>query len=50
MENHERSLILEALRGARGNVAEAAARLHIPRKTLYDKLSRHRLDPGGFRK
>ena len=49
MENYERSLIREALRGTRGNVAEAAEHLHLPKKTLYDKLTRHQLDPEAFR-
>jgi two-component system C4-dicarboxylate transport response regulator DctD len=50
MENYERNLIQEALRGTRGNVADAAERLHLPKKTLYDKLTRHRIDPEEFRK
>ena len=50
MDNYERSLIREALRGTRGNVAEAAERLQLPKKTLYDKLTRHRLDPEAFRR
>ena len=49
MENYERGLIREALRGVCGNVAEAAERLHLPKKTLYDKLVRHQLDPETFR-
>ena len=49
MDNYERSLIREALRGTRGNVAAAAAHLHLPRKTLYDKLARHQIDPDSFR-
>ena len=48
-ENYERGLIREALRAARGNVAESAERLHLPKKTLYDKLARHHLDPDAFR-
>ena len=49
MDNYERSLFREALRGSRGNVAQAAERLHLPKKTLYDKLARHQLDPERFR-
>lgn len=49
MDNYERSLIREALRGSRGNVAQAAERLHLPKKTLYDKLARHQLDAERFR-
>jgi two-component system C4-dicarboxylate transport response regulator DctD len=50
MENYERGLIREALRGAAGSVADAAEHLHLPRKTLYDKLARHQIDPETFRK
>jgi two-component system C4-dicarboxylate transport response regulator DctD len=50
LENYERGLIREALRSARGNVTEAAERLLLPKKTLYDKLARHQLDPETFRK
>ncbi len=50
IDNYERNLIREALRDTRGNVAEAAERLHLPKKTLYDKLVRHRLDAESFRK
>ena len=32
-----------------GYVALAAERLHLPKKTLYDKLARHQLDPEYFR-
>ncbi len=49
MDNYERSQIREALRGTRGNVAVAAEHLHLPRKTLYDKLARHQIDPESFR-
>ena len=49
MDNHERCLIREALRNTRGNVSDAAELLQLPRKTLYDKLSRHALDPESFR-
>lgn len=49
MENYERCLIREALRNTKGNVAEAADTLHLPKKTLYDKINRHGLDPELFR-
>ena len=49
LDNYERSLVREALRSTRGNVAAAAERLHLPKKTLYDKLARHQLDPESFR-
>lgn len=50
LENYERSLISEALRATQGSVSEAAERLHLPKKTLYDKLVRHALDPEAFRR
>ncbi len=44
----EQQLILTAMKQAEDNVALAAERLGIPRKTLYDKLARYRhiKDPG----
>ncbi len=49
LETYERGLIRDALRSVKGSVADAANLLHIPRKTLYDKLNRHGLDPDHFR-
>jgi two-component system C4-dicarboxylate transport response regulator DctD len=49
MEIFERGLIRDALRAAKGNVADAADLLHVPKKTLYDKLTRHDLNPDHFR-
>ncbi len=43
LDKHERSLIVEALAAAAGNVAAAAEQLGIPRKTLYDKLKKYHL-------
>ncbi|PSJ44668.1 sigma-54-dependent transcriptional regulator [Zobellella taiwanensis] len=43
----ERQLILTAMARAEGNVALAAERLGIPRKTLYDKLARYRHQAAG---
>ena len=40
-------LMAERLSG--GNVAVAAAQLGLPKKTLYDKLARHQLEPETFR-
>jgi two-component system C4-dicarboxylate transport response regulator DctD len=45
----ERSLIEAELRRARGNVVRTAEALGLPRKTLYDKLKRHGLDPETYR-
>ncbi|WP_431478808.1 sigma-54-dependent transcriptional regulator [Massilia eburnea] len=39
----ERDLILRALAAADNNVALAADRLLLPRKTLYDKLKKHQI-------
>lgn len=45
----ERELLIQALTHCQGSVATAAEKLQVPRKTLYDKLSRHAIDPTGFR-
>jgi two-component system, NtrC family, C4-dicarboxylate transport response regulator DctD len=42
----ERALIAEALAAQEGNVAAAADRLGIPKKTLYDKLKKYQLSAG----
>ncbi|MFN3987218.1 MAG: sigma-54-dependent transcriptional regulator [Rhodocyclaceae bacterium] len=49
VDRFERELIEQALRRAGGNVSAAAERLQLPRKTLYDKLQRHRLLPQDYR-
>jgi len=49
MEIFERGLIRDALRATKGNVADAAELLHVPKKTFYDKLNRHNLNPDHFR-
>ena len=46
LDQHERSLIVNALAAASGNVAGAAEQLGIPRKTLYDKLKKYQLLQG----
>jgi len=43
LERVERRLLREALAACDGQVARAAERLGIPKKTLYDKLKRHEL-------
>jgi len=49
VEIYERGLIRDALKSTKGNVADAADLLQMPRKTLYDKLNRHELEPEQFR-
>ncbi|MGR3571243.1 sigma-54-dependent transcriptional regulator [Brevirhabdus sp.] len=49
MRRVERTLIAEALKKHRGNASETARALELPRKTFYDKLSRHGLRPEDFR-
>jgi transcriptional regulator of acetoin/glycerol metabolism len=46
VEAYERGLLVDALRGARGNVSEAARRLGVSRVTLHDKLRRYGLARG----
>lgn len=50
VDQFERRLIEEELRRADGQVTKAAEALKIPRKTLYDKLQRHSLNPDSYRK
>lgn len=45
----ERSLIIEELKRCNGQVAKVAEVLHLPKKTLYDKLKKHQLVPEEFR-
>lgn len=45
----ERSLLIEALQRAKGRSGEAAEALKLPRKTFYDKLSRHAIKPETYR-
>ncbi|WP_109481025.1 sigma-54 dependent transcriptional regulator [Paraburkholderia sp. C35] len=49
MVRAERSYIEDALRNAGGQVIKAAEQLGLPRKTLYDKITRHGIDPNAFR-
>lgn len=45
----ERALIIAALQRSGGNVVATAEALHTPRKTLYDKLTRHGIVPEHYR-
>ncbi|MGE0349944.1 sigma-54-dependent transcriptional regulator [Hydrogenophaga sp.] len=49
VDDFERHLLVNALTHCQGSVAAAAEHLKVPRKTLYDKLTRHTIDPTGFR-
>lgn len=49
MASYEASLLREALRATRGHVTRAMAQLNLPRKTFYDKLARHAIQPEAFR-
>jgi two-component system, NtrC family, C4-dicarboxylate transport response regulator DctD len=45
----EKTLIAEALTRARGDIKQVIEVLGIPRKTLYDKMTRHGLKPEDYR-
>ena len=49
MDHFEKQLIAQALTRYQGQVALAAEHLNVPRKTLYDKLTRHAIDPAHYR-
>lgn len=49
MGDYEAGLIREALRLSQGHAGQAMARLGLPRKTFYDKLTRHGIKPADFR-
>jgi two-component system C4-dicarboxylate transport response regulator DctD len=46
VDQHERELIVQALAAVDGNVALAADKLMVPRKTLYDKLKKYQIGTG----
>jgi two-component system C4-dicarboxylate transport response regulator DctD len=45
----ERTVLEDALRQCRGDIAEVQAMLQTPRKTIYDKLAKYDLKPARFR-
>ncbi|MCD6534231.1 MAG: sigma-54-dependent Fis family transcriptional regulator [Deltaproteobacteria bacterium] len=49
IEAYERGLIRNALKDTKGKVSDAAELLQIPKKTLYDKLNMHGLEPKNYR-
>jgi two-component system, NtrC family, C4-dicarboxylate transport response regulator DctD len=46
---YEASLIRSMLEQQGGDVAATIATLQLPRKTFYDKLARHKIDPNDYR-
>lgn len=49
LHRFEGLLLRDALERRRGDIGAILDELRIPRKTLYDKLARHKLRPGDFR-
>jgi DNA-binding NtrC family response regulator len=49
LASFERALIEQSLRACRGSVTKVCELLAVPRKTLYDKLTRLSVDPADFR-
>ena len=49
MAQVEKSLLEQALQRVEGRAAEAARLLKLPRKTFYDKLTKHGLKPETYR-
>lgn len=45
----EKMIITETLQATGGNVVRACSILGTPRKTIYEKLARHHIDPSRFR-
>ncbi|KTE30944.1 MULTISPECIES: sigma-54-dependent transcriptional regulator [unclassified Sphingopyxis] len=49
MARFEATILRDTLAAAKGDIAAAMAMLGVPRKTLYDKLARHAINPKDFR-
>lgn len=49
MARFEATILRDTLAAAKGDIAAAMALLGVPRKTLYDKLARHAINPKDFR-
>ena len=49
MEQVEKALIEQALQRSHGRIALVMESLGVPKKTLYDKLHRHAIDPDRYR-
>jgi two-component system, NtrC family, C4-dicarboxylate transport response regulator DctD len=50
MARIEAGLLREALAAAEGRIGMVTEQLGLPRKTLYDKLARHGIDPAAYRR
>lgn len=50
MARIEAGLLRETLSAGNGHIIEVARRLGLPRKTLYDKLARHGINPAVYRR
>lgn len=50
MARVERALLIAALQRHAGNATDTARALHLPRKTFYDKLTRHRIRADEYRR
>jgi two-component system C4-dicarboxylate transport response regulator DctD len=49
VDRFEAAAIRAALAADQGEVKAVVARLGLPRKTFYDKLQRHAIDPNDYR-
>lgn len=49
MARFEATILRDTLAAAKGDIATAMTMLGVPRKTLYDKLARHAINPKDFR-
>jgi len=49
VEAFEASILRETLQSTRGDIRQVTESLGLPRKTLYDKLGRHGIDPSVYR-
>ena len=50
MEKIEKHIITDCLKRNNGQVTQTCEELQVPRKTLYDRMKRHNIQPEHFRK
>ncbi len=50
LAQYEAGILRAVLRATGGNASRAMERLNLPRKTFYDRLARHGIRPGDFRR